>query len=310
MVRGRSSVAEVYACRGCNAPPRPARWTGPCPNCGGRWSIITRRISADEHLSAVADGEVVSLCDVDATEEPRIELGGNLSSVDDMLGGGIVDGKAVYLLTGDPGIGKTSLLLMVLQRLAEKGLSVLYASGEESLRQIAARSRRFGAFHPRLQAVRDCDLDNILDLAIASEVNVLVIDSLHTLVVTSPATGDPFETGSAASIATAMRLLEAFATEQEIPVWTIGHVTKDGAISGPKTLEHLCDVAMHFEGTKGEEARVLRIDTKNRFGAANRRAKFAMGENGLVAVDDQEGRDLRGDFVPKKAKQRKRRVRA
>ena len=240
---------------------------------------------ATDRGPAVDDGEVVSLSDVDAAEVPRIQIGGPFAAIDRILGGGIVDGRGVYLLAGAAGIGKSTLLLMIMQRLALLGFLVLYVTAEESIRQVRLRSKRFGQFDPRLLIVRENDLENILARAAEHEAKVLVIDSLNTLVVRSPATGEEFEVGSAGAVSTAARMIVDFATEEDIPIFIINHVTKAGIAAGPNSAAHAADVVLFFEGIEGEAERSVSVPSKSRFGPIGGRAVFTISEAGLSPVE-------------------------
>lgn len=282
------SSPPLYECTGCGFR-RETTWNpGLCPACLRRWNIRTMRV-ATERGPAVDDGEVVSLSDVDVTEVPRIQIGGPFASIDRILGGGIVDGRAVYLLAGAAGIGKSSLLMQSMQQLAQQGLVVLYATAEESVRQVRLRSKRFGEFNPRLLIVRESDLENILAHAADHEAKVLVIDSLNTLVVRSPATGEEYEVGSAGAVSTAARMIVDFATEEDIPVFVVNHVTKAGIAAGPNSAAHAADVVLFFEGVEGEAERSVSIPSKSRFGPIGGRAVFTMGQAGLSPVEAGSG---------------------
>lgn len=246
------------------------------------------RIATDRG-SVVDDGEVVSLSDVDVTETTRIEIGGPFASIDRLLGGGIVDGRGVYLLAGDPGIGKSTLLMQIMQRIALQGRRVLYATAEESIRQVRIRSKRFGQFDPRLMIVRENDIESILASALDHEAKMIVIDSLNTLVVCSPATGEEYEVGSAGAVSTAARMIVDFSSEEDIPIFVVNHVTKAGIVAGPNSAAHAADVVLFFEGTDGQPERTVSIPSKSRFGPVGGRALFTMGEAGLSPVEAGAG---------------------
>ena len=196
---------------------------------------------------------------------------------DRVLGGGLVPGSVV-LLGGDPGVGKSTLLQQVAALLPQE-LSVCYASGEESLRQIGQRSRRLGLDRPGMNLLADTSLDNILEQAVASNAAVLVIDSIQTT-----ATLDlPSAPGSVAQLRECVGRIVQFAKQREVAVFLIGHVTKDGAIAGPRVVEHMVDTVLYFESDPSSRYSIVRA-VKNRFGASNELGVFAMTETGFVEV--------------------------
>ena len=282
-----SDEGKVWECCGCGHRQAERFEPYPCVSCGRFYNtrVVRVGVTADRG-PAVDDGEVVSLSDVDTKEEKRIQIGGAFASIDALLGGGIVDGRGVYLLAGDPGIGKSTLLTMIMQRLARQGRRVLYATAEESVKQVAIRSKRFGAMDPRLMIVRDSDLEEILASATEHEAQIVVIDSVNTLVVCSAASGDEFEVGSAGAVTTAMRAIVEFSSEEDVPIFIVNHVTKAGIAAGPNTAAHAADVVLFFEGEEDAVERTVSIPSKNRFGAVGGRAHFAMGDAGLTPVDE------------------------
>jgi DNA repair protein RadA/Sms len=199
------------------------------------------------------------------------------SEFDRVLGGGLVPGSVV-LLGGDPGVGKSTLLQQVAALLPQE-LSVCYASGEESLRQIGQRSRRLGLDRPGMNLLADTSLDNILEQAVASNAAVLVIDSIQTT-----ATLDlPSAPGSVAQLRECVGRIVQFAKQREVAVFLIGHVTKEGAIAGPRVVEHMVDTVLYFESDPSSRYSIVRA-VKNRFGASSELGVFAMTETGFVEV--------------------------
>jgi len=213
---------------------------------------------------------------VPADSAPRLRCG--IAELDRVLGGGLVAGSLV-LLGGEPGIGKSTLLLQCLAALAERCGPVLYVSGEESLEQVALRARRLGVTGDRLLALAETRLAAILDAAARTRPRVMAVDSVQTLQVDG-ASGAP---GSPALVREATAALLAHAKSVGVPLILVGHVTKEGGLAGPKTLEHLVDAVLHFEGEQTGSYRVLRA-TKNRFGSTNEIGVFEMRGSGLREV--------------------------
>jgi RecA/RadA recombinase len=239
--------------------------------------------------SEVQDGEVVSLQDAvdQVVEIPRIETG--LLGMDYVLGNRHQVGFAkngLYLLTGDPGSGKTTVLIQTLQAAARLRYDALYITGEQTVGDLALRARSFGKIPARMVAVRETDLDVILDIIDERQPAIVVVDSAQTIFV-----DDELEVGGAASIKVAIRELMKAAKETNTTIIVIGHVTKGGAIGGPKALEHYVDCSFHLSGTKTSSVRTLRCDSKNRFGDTPRQARFTMTDAGLAAIDKFELKD-------------------
>jgi DNA repair protein RadA/Sms len=243
---------------------------GRCPQCGSWGSIHPQRASG----SAAARARPVPLCAVGAQATPRCASG--MGELDRVLGGGLVAGSLV-LLGGEPGIGKSTLLLQSMAGLAQRAAPVLYASGEESLEQLALRGKRLGVTQDGLLALAEPRLAVILEEAARARPRVVAVDSVQTLQL---AEGVP---GSPGVVREATGALLAYAKAGGVPVILVGHVTKDGALAGPKTLEHLVDVVLHFEGEHASSFRVLRA-AKNRFGATSEIGVFEMRGSGLREV--------------------------
>ncbi len=220
----------------------------------------------------------VPLVKVAGVEHRRIKTG--IGELDRVLGGGLVPG-AMILVGGDPGIGKSTLLLQAAGALARQGLSILYASGEESLAQVSERGRRLGADAPSLYLAAETSLDAILEGIAALKPAAVVLDSIQT-------TRDPSLESASGSLSqvrqVAGRLLEV-AKQQEVSIWLIGHVTKEGSLAGPKALEHIVDTVVYFEGDRQQAYRILRA-SKNRFGPTDEVGVFEMRAGGLVPVDN------------------------
>ena len=270
----------VHRCTECGADH--ARWAGRCDACG-EWNTLVeevvqkasnvRRPSADAGRGAAA---VRKLGDVAGTEAPRWQTG--LAEFDFALGGGIVPGSMV-LIGGEPGIGKSTLLLQVAARLQGTGRRALYASGEESPLQVRLRADRLAESAGDVELLTETNLETVIATAASLAPDLLVVDSIQTL-FTTDLEGAPGNVGQVRECAA--RLMR-FAKESGTTVFVVGHVTKGGGIAGPKTLEHIVDTVLYFEGESTLDHRVLRA-TKNRFGSVDEIGVFRMTERGLEAV--------------------------
>jgi DNA repair protein RadA/Sms len=269
----------IYCCQECgySAP----KWLGRCPECGGWDSFVEERKASPNSPGArigqaFAKPEPVPIDSVDIDEDNRTQTG--IHEFDRVLGGGVVTGSLV-LIGGDPGIGKSTLLLQVIHGLAKHNKKILYVSGEESIRQIKMRSQRLEAVSPGMLVVSEIDIDAILDMAGSIQPDALVIDSIQTM-FSPEASSAP---GSVSQVREATMKLMVMAKRTGIPTFLIGHVTKDGAIAGPRIMEHMVDTVLYFEGDQNHEFRILRA-VKNRFGSTNEIGVFEMKESGLAEV--------------------------
>src|SRR5919204_3132281 len=263
-------IAIQHVCRECGF--RTAKWFGKCGGCGAFGSVEEQPSRAGGRpLSPVLPIDQVPL------SPGRREKTG-IGELDRALGGGLVPG-AVVLLAGDPGIGKSTLLLSALDRLARPKRPVLYVSGEESLQQIRLRGERLGTLSPALHLAAETDANVALEHARKLRPRVLAVDSIQTLALS----GLDSAPGSVSQVREVGHRLAAFAKETDTPVILVGHVTKDGAIAGPRVLEHLVDTVLFFEGDRSHAYRVLRAH-KNRFGSTNEIGVFEMKSEGLVEV--------------------------
>lgn len=256
---------------------------GKCPDCG-QWQTFVEEIqtakSARESLGLLDSSQTkpVSIIDISLDHEDRLLTG--IKEFDRVLGGGIVSGTLV-LIGGDPGIGKSTLMLQALYGIAEKDSKVLYVSGEESIRQMRIRSQRLSAVSSGLLVVSENDMERILLMAESVQPKVLVIDSIQTM-FSPELTSAP---GSISQVRESTLKLMLMAKKTGTPVFLVGHVTKDGAIAGPRLLEHMVDTVLYFEGDQNHVFRILRA-VKNRFGSTNEIGVFEMNENGLNEVDN------------------------
>lgn len=267
----------AFECEACGAVF--PKWMGRCTACG-EWSTLieTVREKAKPAAAVAPSEQAIPYAEVDLESAERQSTG--LVEVDRLLGGGLVRGSLV-LIGGDPGIGKSTLMLQVADGIRRAGRVVLYVSGEESAGQVKLRGDRIGIGGDRLFMLSVRDLDQIESEATRIEPAVIVLDSIQT--VFDPAMMSP--PGSVAQVREATHRLMRIAKERGIACFLIGHITKEGAIAGPKSLEHMVDTVMYFEGDKQHTTRILRVQ-KNRFGSASEIAIFTMGESGLRPVDN------------------------
>ncbi|PIT42919.1 DNA repair protein RadA [Snodgrassella alvi] len=270
-----------YQCRSCGG--HSPKWQGRCPHCG-EWNTLEETMvlpaaNGNSRFQSWASGQsaVQLLAEVSAVEVQRTPTG--MNELDRVLGGGLVDG-AVILLGGDPGIGKSTLLLQTIALLAEEE-SVLYVSGEESAQQVALRAQRLGIQADRVHLLAEIRVEAISAAIARLNPKVVVIDSIQTMYSDS-ITSAP---GSVSQVRECAAQLTRLAKQQGISMLLVGHVTKDGAIAGPRVLEHMVDTVLYFEGETHSNYRMIRA-IKNRFGAANELGVFAMTEKGLKGVSN------------------------
>lgn len=280
---------SIYRCTECGA--EHPKWAGRCDVCG-EWNTLAEETSAPRAATpsarrrgggvALAQGGSVArtarLADVMGSESGRWKSG--IPEFDFVLGGGIVPGSMV-LIGGEPGIGKSTLLLQVAARLCRNGQRTLYVSGEESPLQVKLRADRLGEHALDVELLSETELETILATAAATEPGVMFVDSIQT-VFTGDLEGAP---GSVGQVRECAARLMRFAKESGTAIFVVGHVTKGGGIAGPKTLEHIVDTVLYFEGESSFDQRVLRA-TKNRFGGVDEIGVFRMTEAGLVAVEN------------------------
>jgi len=281
-VRGGLLVKKTkttFFCQNCGH--QSAKWLGKCPSCS-EWNQFVeeeiRDVLPQGSQEAGFNDEPIPIDTIMADEKDRLLTG--ISEIDRVLGGGIVGGSAT-LIGGEPGIGKSTLLLQAMQKLAEGGLVALYVSGEESASQIKLRGRRVGASSKNLIVLVEVALENILRHISEIKPGIVVVDSIQT-VYSSALSSAP---GSVSQIREASGRLILQAKKSGIPLFLIGHVTKEGAIAGPKILEHMVDTVLYFEGDSGHAFRIVR-NVKNRYGPTNEIGVFEMRESGLAEVSN------------------------
>ena len=270
----KKSVAN-YVCSNCGA--LAASWSGRCVQCG-EWNTLQEQLTATGLATSVAGGRVLSTQSVESSvihDQPRLISG--MKDVDAVLGGGIVAGS-VNLIAGQPGIGKSTLLLQLAYAVAAT-VPVLYISGEESAYQIGLRAARLGTLRPELQLATTGSADDIAATIASGKYKLVVVDSIQT--VTSAAIASA--AGTVSQITNSTQLLTLAAKQTNTAVILVGHVTKEGAIAGPKVLEHVVDVVLQLEGDRYGGFKVLRA-VKNRFGSTNEAGIFEMVEQGLLPV--------------------------
>ncbi len=269
----------VYFCQECGY--ESAKWMGQCPACKQWNTFVEERIETTKKGGAKAKKTVASpmnIIKVSTKEEERIPTG--INELDRVLGGGIVKGS-LSLVGGDPGIGKSTLLLQVCRNLANENRKILYISGEESMHQIKMRASRIGEFTGELLLLCETDLDTICDGILKAKPEFLVIDSIQTMYsdqVSSAA-------GSVSQVREVTARLMRIAKEHNIAIFIVGHVTKEGVVAGPRTLEHMVDTVLYFEGDRQAVYRILR-SVKNRFGSTNEIGVFEMRQDGLSEVEN------------------------
>lgn len=290
-----AKIKTIFTCQECGAQ-RP-RWEGQCKDCGAWNSFVEeKQISAPKnargwsvqsaepqaltrtHLGEVSSEDKNSEKVSAQNRNPRFPTG--ISELDRVLGGGLVTGSYI-LLGGDPGIGKSTLLLQMAGGLAESNKKVLYVSGEESVGQTVLRAHRLGIKNSLIHVASESRLENILELARSENPTALIVDSIQTVYL-QDLTSAP---GTVSQVRECASRLMALAKSHGIAVFLVGHITKDGNIAGPKTLEHMVDTVLSFEGDPSQQFRLLRAQ-KNRFGATNELGVFQMESEGLIEVEN------------------------
>lgn len=274
----------IYQCRGCGA--QTGQWAGRCDACGAWNTIIEVGSGSGSGTQKSAAPRAVLLSEVACETVERWSSG--LSELDRVLGGGVVPGS-IILLGGDPGIGKSTVLIQAMARMSAQ-LPALYVTGEESTAQVALRGRRLGLLAPQLKLLAETNVEAIIAQARLEQPRVLVIDSIQTVYIPS-LTQAP---GSVTQVREAAAALVRFAKDTNTALFLVGHVTKEGQLAGPRVLEHMVDAVLYFEGDSSSRYRLVRA-IKNRFGAVNELGVFVMTEGGLREVTNPSALFLRQD---------------
>ena len=280
MAKGKKTV---FFCQNCGH--EESKWLGQCPACKEWNTFVEEKVTVPKTGSALSSGtaggaapQPVLLTSVDTDDDERIRTG--IGELDRVLGGGIVQGSLV-LVGGDPGIGKSTLLLQVCQKLSAMGKKILYISGEESLKQIKLRADRMGTFSENLYLLCETNLELIRSSIERQKPDMAVIDSIQTM-YNEEVSSAP---GSVSQVRESTNVLLQLAKGLNIAIFIVGHVTKEGTVAGPRVLEHMVDTVLYFEGDRHVSYRILRC-VKNRFGSTNEIGVFEMRREGLVEVEN------------------------
>lgn len=277
-----AKVKSVYVCNQCGY--ETSKWNGKCPSCG-EWNTFeecqttTHKAASGSSVSIrdISDS-ILNISAVDASfDEVRYSTG--LNELDRVLGGGLVKGSLV-LLGGEPGIGKSTLLLQICEHMGEDH-TILYVSGEESVRQIKLRAERLGVKNENLYLLAQTDCEAICSVIAKEKPEIVIIDSIQTMNISGISSAQ----GSISQVRECTNMFMRTAKNEEIPMFIVGHVNKDGAIAGPKVMEHIVDCVLYFEGQRNLSYRILRA-VKNRFGSTNEIGVFEMANKGLVEVEN------------------------
>ena len=279
MAKGKTSI---FFCQSCGY--ESSKWMGQCPGCK-EWNTFVEEVVDKKSAGTLAKqkatasaAKVLPLSQIEMTYDKRVST--DMKELDRVLGGGIVQGSMV-LVGGDPGIGKSTLLLQVCRNLSEHNIKVLYISGEESLQQIKIRAERIGNFGDSLKLLCETNLDTIKAVIDREKTQIVVIDSIQTM-FNEEVSSAP---GSVSQVRESTGVLMQIAKGMGISIFIVGHVTKEGVVAGPRVLEHMVDTVLYFEGDRHAAYRILR-GVKNRFGSTNEIGVFEMRQDGLVEVEN------------------------
>lgn len=270
------SEKTVFFCKECGY--ESSKWMGVCPGCREVGTFVEELVknNSKQTKRSLLNSKPVAINEVTANDEERISTG--FTELDRVLGGGIVPG-ALILVGGDPGIGKSTLLLQVCRNMSGQGKNILYISGEESLKQIKLRANRMGEFSDNLKLLAETSLDSIESVITELKPDAVVIDSIQTIFREDISSAP----GSVSQVRESTNTLMQIAKGNTIPVFIVGHVTKEGVVAGPRVLEHMVDTVLYFEGDRHAAYRIIR-GVKNRFGSTNEIGVFEMREDGLKQV--------------------------
>ena len=290
MAKGKTSI---FFCQSCGY--ESSKWMGQCPGCR-EWNTFVEEVVDKKSAGTLAkqkgsaiEAKVLPLSEIELTSEKRVSTG--MKELDRVLGGGIVKGSMV-LVGGDPGIGKSTLLLQVCKNLSDEKIKVLYISGEESLQQIKIRAERIGTFGDSLKLLCETNLDTIQAVIDREKPQIVVIDSIQTMFNEAVSSAP----GSVSQVRESTGVLMQIAKGKGISIFIVGHVTKEGVVAGPRVLEHMVDTVLYFEGDRHAAYRILR-GVKNRFGSTNEIGVFEMRQSGLAEVENPSEYMLSGKPV-------------
>ena len=290
MAKGKTSI---FFCQSCGY--ESSKWMGQCPGCR-EWNTFVEEVVDKKSAGTLAkqknsaiEAKVLPLSEIELTSEKRVSTG--MKELDRVLGGGIVKGSMV-LVGGDPGIGKSTLLLQVCKNLSDERIKVLYISGEESLQQIKIRAERIGTFGDSLKLLCETNLDTIQAVIDREKPQIVVIDSIQTMFNEAVSSAP----GSVSQVRESTGVLMQIAKGKGISIFIVGHVTKEGVVAGPRVLEHMVDTVLYFEGDRHAAYRILR-GVKNRFGSTNEIGVFEMRQSGLTEVENPSEYMLSGKPV-------------
>jgi len=281
-----SKAKTVYVC--CECGYQSAKWTGQCGGCGS-WNTMEEEISIQSKKTSVSISKSFSnartLSEITSDKELRYVTG--ISELDRVLGGGIVKGSVV-LLSGDPGIGKSTILLQICSALQDN-YKILYVSGEESAVQIKMRASRIGVSGENISIMTETDVQSVCEYIHSVKPDIVMIDSIQTMQIAELSSSP----GSIVQVRESSNMLLRTGKQLEIPILIVGHVNKGGEIAGPKVMEHIVDTVLYFEGERNQSYRILR-SIKNRFGSTNEIGVFEMSEQGLIQVENPSAMLLSG----------------
>lgn len=269
---------SVFFCSNCGY--ESPRWVGVCPACH-EWNTMTEVVSGGKDRSRrreISEARPIALSEISSFSEKRIST--DMAELNRVLGGGIVEGSLI-LIGGDPGIGKSTLLLQTARNISSDGKQVIYVSGEESAHQISLRAKRIGDFSDNMRILTETDLDAIVEILRREKPAVAVIDSIQTM-VNEDGRG---AAGSISQVRASTAKLMQLAKSENIAVFIVGHVTKEGTVAGPRVLEHMVDCVLYFEGDRHASYRIIRA-VKNRFGSTDEIGVFEMKSQGLNEVSN------------------------